>query len=274
MRRNLSDLSAAKGINSTATLRDQVNSQSNAADLFRFELGQASRLNVKFRSSGQGANLRLIQDRNGNRRIDSGEVLRSARMGSQQGDVTLPQIAGGTYYVQVMAGSDATNRYQLNLTSAALPSNSAPARPAPAPAPTPAPAPSFIDQIVTLTNNFRSQNGLAPVRLNTQLTTAAQNQSQGMALQDYFDHVSPTGTTPGQRATAAGYRWSRVSENIGAGYTTAAGVVQGWIDSPGHRANMLDPKVSEIGVGYFFLGNDTGNENWNYYWTQVFGSPM
>lgn len=272
MRQNLSNLGAARAINSTASVRDQVNS-GNPVDVFRFSLGQASSLNLKFRSSGQGANLRLIQDRNANGRLDAGEILRSARMGAQQTEVNLPQTGAGTYFLQVTRGQ-AANRYQLNLTSAALPPSNTPVgTPSVPPAP-PGSAPSLTDQIVTLTNNFRRQNGLAPVTLNPQLSSAAQSHSQNMALQDYFEHTSPTGSTPGQRATAAGYRWSRVAENIGAGYTSAESVVQGWINSPGHRANLLDARVREIGVGYFFLANDTGSENWNHYWTQVFAAPM
>jgi uncharacterized protein YkwD len=263
MRRNLSDLSAAKAITSPSAIRDRVNS-SNPSDLFRFDLAQPSRFNIKFKSSGQGASLRLIQDRNLNGRIDAGEVLRSVRMGSQEKAMDQTQMAAGTYYLQVSTGG-ATNRYQLNLASSALPNNNAVQASSP---------PSVIDQIVAMTNDFRRQNGLAPVTLNPLLGMAAQTQSQNMALQDYFDHISPTGSTPGQRVSAAGYRWSRVAENIGAGYTTADSVVQGWINSPSHRASMLDPRVKEIGVGYYFLSSDTGRENWNHYWTQVFAAPM
>lgn len=272
MRRILSDLnstlSAAKGITSTSTIRDRLNS-SNPGDLFRFDLTQPSRFNLRFRSSNSGASLKLIQDRNLNGQIEADEVLRSARIGSQQRTITESQLAAGTYYLQIAAAGQGTSRYQLNLASSAL-ANSTPLQIS-------SPAPqtlSVVDQIVSLSNEFRRQNGLPPLTLNPLLTLAAQTQSQNMALQDYFDHISSTGVTPGQRATAAGYRWSRVAENIGAGYTTAAGVVQGWIDSPGHRANLLDPKVKEIGVGYFFLANDTGSVNWNHYWTQVLGAPM
>lgn len=73
------------------------------------------------------------------------------------------------------------------------------------------------------------------------------------------------------RAQEQGYPSSLVAENIGAGYTTPEEVVQGWINSQGHRANLLNPDYTEIGIGYFYLANDTGVENWNHYWTQVFG---
>lgn len=268
MRRTLSDLSVAKGINSTSTIRDRLNS-GNSGDLFRFDLAQASRFNLKFKSSKSGTSLKLIQDRNLNGQIEADEILRSARMGSQQRTITESLLASGTYYLQIAAAGQGANRYQLNLESNAL-ANSSPLQTSSPIAQTL----SVVDQIVSLSNEFRRQNGLPPLTLNPLLNLAAQTQSQNMAFEDYFDHTSPTGVTPGQRATTAGYRWSRVAENIGAGYATAASVVQGWIDSPGHRANLLDPRVKEIGVGYFFLANDTGGVKWNHYWTQVLGAPM
>jgi hypothetical protein len=65
-----------------------------------------------------------------------------------------------------------------------------------------------------------------------------------------------------------------VGENIAAGQTTPEQVVQGWINSPGHRANMLSNNYTEIGIGYEFLANDTGSVNYNHYWAQVFGKSL
>ena len=59
-----------------------------------------------------------------------------------------------------------------------------------------------------------------------------------------------------------------------AGYSTPEEVVAGWMASAGHRENLLDPGLQEIGVGYYFLPNDTGNVNFNHYWTQAFGSQL
>ncbi|UBF24763.1 CAP domain-containing protein [Kovacikia minuta CCNUW1] len=61
-------------------------------------------------------------------------------------------------------------------------------------------------------------------------------------------------------------------ENIAAGYSTPEQVVQGWINSPGHRANLLNPSYTELGIGYYYLANDTGSVNYKSYWTQDFGS--
>ena len=268
MAKNLSGnrLSQANSISGTTSLSDRVSRQ-NPVDLYSFNLAQASSFNLKFRSSGRGANLKLIQDRNQNGLVDAGEVLQSTTMRPQQGTMNVSQLDTGTYLLQVSTTAKGNNNYRLNLTSTPLGTSTQ------AQGTTNA-ASSLIDQVVSLTNNFRRQNGLSALTANPLLNAAAQTQSQNMALQDYFDHTAPDGSTPGQRVTAAGYQWSRVAENIGAGYNTADAVVQGWINSPGHRANMLDPNVTEIGVGYYFHPNDTGNENWNYYWTQEFGKPM
>lgn len=63
-----------------------------------------------------------------------------------------------------------------------------------------------------------------------------------------------------------------MGENIAAGYSTPEAVVEGWKNSSGHRANLLNPNFTELGVGYYYLANDTGSVNYNRYWTQVFGS--
>ena len=133
---------------------------------------------------------------------------------------------------------------------------------------------NLINRVVQLSNEFRAENGLSPLSLNSQLGMAAEGHSEDMALQDFFDHLAPDGSDVGDRILDVGYDYSRAGENIGAGYSTPEAVVEGWINSPGHRANLLNPDFTEIGVGYYFLENDTGTENWNHYWTQVFGTPL
>jgi Ca2+-binding RTX toxin-like protein len=130
----------------------------------------------------------------------------------------------------------------------------------------------FANQVLTLTNEFRAQNGLSALKLNTELNAAAYAHSEDMAKQDYFDHIGKNGSKPWDRAKVVGYEAQAMGENIAAGYTTAAEVVQGWINSPGHRANLLNTKYTELGVGYFYLTPDTGSVNYNTYWTQLFGS--
>lgn len=137
-------------------------------------------------------------------------------------------------------------------------------------------AASLADQVVYLTNLERTQNGLAPLKANPLLQQAAQAHAEAMAQGDFFDHNNPnTGARPADRIVAAGYSWISVAENIAAGDDTAEGVVAGWMDSPGHRANILSPTVVEIGVGYSFDASDTfpdANAPYRYYWVQNFGT--
>jgi len=143
---------------------------------------------------------------------------------------------------------------------------SAPAtRPAPAP-PTPS-ASSDADQVLALVNTERAKEGCAPVTGNDQLTTAAQRHSEDMAAHDYFSHTSQDGSDPGERITAAGYRWSTYGENIAKGQRTPADVMNSWMNSPGHRANILNCSFRELGVG---IRDSPGG----IVWTQDFGAAM
>ncbi len=131
---------------------------------------------------------------------------------------------------------------------------------------------NFVDQVVSLTNQFRAENGLAPLTSNPELQAAAQDHSKDMAQSDYFSHTSLDGSTFSDRINAEGYKARALGENIAAGQPTPEAVVQSWIDSPGHRANLLNPAYTNIGVGYVDLKNDPGNLNYGTYWTQDFGS--
>lgn len=132
---------------------------------------------------------------------------------------------------------------------------------------------SFEQRVFELTNQERLKAGLLPLTYDYQLETSAEIHSQDMALQDYFDHNGLDGSSPFDRIEAAGYNYSWAAENIAAGQTTPEQVVNGWMNSPGHRANILNPNLTEIGVGYYYLADDTGNQNFNHYWTQNFGTP-
>ncbi|MEU6060860.1 sigma-70 family RNA polymerase sigma factor [Streptomyces sp. NPDC047097] len=137
----------------------------------------------------------------------------------------------------------------------------------PRPADPPAPTGSFGQQVTALVNTERQRNGCGPVSQNGQLDTAAQRHSEDMAARGYFDHTSPDGTDPGDRITAAGYRWSTYGENIARGQQTPASVMDSWMNSPGHRANILNCSFKEIGIGK----HDGSGGPW---WTQVFGAAM
>ncbi|MFE3675602.1 sigma-70 family RNA polymerase sigma factor [Streptomyces griseus] len=159
-------------------------------------------------------------------------------------------------------------------TPKAKPKTSTPAPPAPttAPAPDPdppAPAPpapaGTAGQVTDLVNAERAKEGCGPVTVNDQLNTAAQRHSADMEANDYFSHTSQDGRDPGDRITAAGYRWSTYGENIAKGQQAPADVMRSWMDSPGHRANILNCSFKEIGVG-------KQNSGGGPVWTQVFGA--
>ncbi|THF71810.1 CAP domain-containing protein [Deinococcus sp. Arct2-2] len=108
----------------------------------------------------------------------------------------------------------------------------------------------------------------APVAWNGFLAVAARAHTADMAARNYFAHISPEGGTLVTRAEAAGYTtWRELGENIAAGYTVQ-NVVQGWIDSPGHCKNLMDPKFKEMGAGYTYRTGST----FGTYWAQEFGT--
>lgn len=130
---------------------------------------------------------------------------------------------------------------------------------------------AFIQELIDLTNQFRVNNGLHALYFDPILTKAAQFHSENMAFLDFFSHTGVNGSRPLDRALEAGYESSFVGENIAAGYRSPQAVFDGWINSPGHRNNILNSSYNEIGIGYFHLENDTGSINYGRYWTQVFG---
>lgn len=139
-------------------------------------------------------------------------------------------------------------------------------RPTPKPFPNPpSPDASVAEQVLELTNSNRAANGAAPLTLNPQLTAAAQAFAEAMATQGFFDHTAPDGSTPGDRIIATGYDPYTWGENIAYGYKTADAVMQGWMNSSGHRANILNGSFKEIGIGYALSGSTA-------YWVQDFGA--
>lgn len=158
------------------------------------------------------------------------------------------------------------------------PAPTTPSDPATPPStPTTAPAPpvtppggntSFTAQVVTLTNAERAKVGCGALTVNAILTSAAQAHSADMAAHNFFDHNSQDGRSPFDRITAAGYRFSTAAENIAAGQRTPQAVMTGWMNSPGHKANILNCALHEIGVGYATSSSST----YGVYWTQDFGT--
>ncbi|MFE9772206.1 sigma-70 family RNA polymerase sigma factor [Streptomyces sp. NPDC005931] len=142
------------------------------------------------------------------------------------------------------------------------PAQATPARPQPAAPPAPA-APAAgtpAAQVLALTNAERSKAGCGPVTQDDRLARAAQLHSEDMSANDYFDHTSQDGRSFADRAKAQGYA-SPGAENIAQGQSSAASVMDAWMNSPGHRANILNCSLKTMGVGV--------TDDWT--WTQVFG---
>ena len=135
----------------------------------------------------------------------------------------------------------------------------------------------FEDQVLDLTNQRRavattcgnegSFPGAPALTYNAHLRCAARMQSKDLAVRAFFDHVNPDGDGPDARITEAGYSWSTCGENIAAGQTTPEEVVDAWMNSPGHCANIMHAAFAELGVGYYFLAGSP----YGHYWTQNFG---
>lgn len=123
---------------------------------------------------------------------------------------------------------------------------------------------SIENQVVTLTNQERAKNGLPALKINWELARIARYKSQDMKEKNYFDHTSPTYGTPFNMIKSFGLSYKTASENIAQGQRTAQEVVNAWMNSSGHRANILSSSFTEIGVGYYAEGN---------YWTQMFVTP-
>jgi uncharacterized protein YkwD len=133
------------------------------------------------------------------------------------------------------------------------------------------PNPSFEEQVLALVNQERTKEGLQPLVLEPSLREAARTHSRNMAQQDFFSHTGADGSRFTDRIRETGFSITGASaENIAAGSATPEAVVQQWMNSAGHRANILNPALTQLGVGHYFLENDTGNVNWNHYWTQKF----
>ena len=116
------------------------------------------------------------------------------------------------------------------------------------------------DDLLRITNQDRQANGQPPLRLDNELTQAAAGKAEDMFTNDYWAHVSPSGTTPWDFIKNAGYNYLYAGENLARGYTSADAVVNAWMNSPEHRANMLSPHYEDVGFAVqtgTLTGDDT-----------------
>ena len=118
---------------------------------------------------------------------------------------------------------------------------------------------SAANRVLELTNYHRQRNGLRPLQFNASLNNSAQAHSNDMAAHNYFDHTGSDGSSSGRRARQYGFEGGYTAENIST-RKSPDDVVTGWMNSPGHRRNILDPNYRYMGIGY-----SKGK------WTQTFG---
>ncbi|HWJ68362.1 MAG TPA: CAP domain-containing protein [Nocardioides sp.] len=121
------------------------------------------------------------------------------------------------------------------------------------------------DRVVALTNVHRRARGCAPLRTNAYLRKAARGHTVRMALREVMSHQLPGEPRFTTRITNAGYtRWRRVAENVARGFAGPRDVVRAWMQSPGHRRNILDCRLRDLGVGVVLRDGQL-------WWTQNFG---
>lgn len=119
----------------------------------------------------------------------------------------------------------------------------------------------YEQEVIRLVNEIRAENGLKALTYDWELSRVARYKSQDMKDNGYFSHTSPVYGTPFQMIKNFGISYRSAGENIAKGYSTPQAVVNGWMNSSGHRANILNANYTHIGVGYVASGN---------YWTQMF----
>ena len=238
------------------TVKDWIGA-SDQNDYFKFRLKNRSSATFKLTNLKADAQLELL-DKRGNR------IASSNRQGKKRETIKLDTLEAGKYYIRVYQHRGNT-KYKLQFTGqtqdTARPNNTSSTNP-------------FIQKVLDLTNGHRRQAGLKPLRLNEKLSSAAQAHSESMADDDFFSHTGQDGSTPFDRIRSEGYQYKTAAENIAAGYSTPKSVVNAWMNSPGHRGNILNGNFREIGIGYHFLDNDPGSVKYESYWTQSFGMPF
>jgi len=135
---------------------------------------------------------------------------------------------------------------------------------------------SYEDQVLTLVNQRRAAGATcgttykapAPaLTFDERLRCAARKHSKDMVVNNFFSHTGSNGSTPWQRINSAGYVYTAAAENIAGGQATPAAVVDGWMKSSGHCANIMNPNLKHLGTGYYAGGA------YGHYWTQDFGKP-
>ncbi|EIJ41071.1 Cysteine-rich secretory protein family [Beggiatoa alba B18LD] len=127
-----------------------------------------------------------------------------------------------------------------------------------------------FQRVLVLTNTARQQVGALPLQLSPILMQSAQKQADEMACYDYIDHVDRQGGVVGDRLQALGYIFRFAGENLSVGLQSPNEIMAGWLQSAGHRANILKPEFTVMGLGYAYRVDGC----YQHYWVQVFASPL
>jgi uncharacterized protein YkwD len=131
--------------------------------------------------------------------------------------------------------------------------------------------PDFADTVITLVNHERTTAGCPALTPNEALVQVAGAHSQDMAVHRFIGHTGSDGRSPAQRGQDAGYQYRMVAENVAAGRIPPESAVQGWMESPEHRGNILNCELRDTGVGVVEAPDDP---TYGIYWTQLFATPL
>ena len=164
------------------------------------------------------------------------------------------------------------NTPQQNTPQQSTPEQSAPEPPAPEPEPEPVPQAPYFNEayeqaVLDQVNQVRQGLGLSPLTLNTTLVNAAHTRS--MEIVEQASHTRPDGRSCFTAWDDAGVSYISAGENIAAGQQTPEEVMEDWINSPGHYANIIDENFTELAVGCYYVPGST----YGYYWVQCFNTP-
>ncbi len=127
------------------------------------------------------------------------------------------------------------------------------------------------ERLLAEINVVRERHGLGLLRADPRLAAAAKGHAADMAERDFFDHRAPDGAGLVARIVRAGYAYAHVAENLAAGHERADEVVATWMQSEGHRRNLLNAEDVDAGVGYFDAPDDDGRVRYRHYWVAIFG---
>jgi len=134
--------------------------------------------------------------------------------------------------------------------------------------------PETVAPALAALNKFRAANKLPRLDFDNRLATAATGHAKAMAAGDFFSHVGANGSNISKRVSEVGYPWRLVAENIAAGMQDGGEAVAVWIDSPGHKRNMLTEGLTHAGIGYARASPDPGKIAYEHYWVLVMGAPL